>query len=228
MEPGELSLFIDDSQVAYLEDIMWDQGVLDGKQLAGTFALLNSRDLLWSRMVHDYLMGERQPVTDMMAWNADATRLPYRMHSEYLRKLYLNNDLAEGRYKVDDIPVALTDIRVPLFVVGTERDHVSPWRSVSRIHLLTDTESTFVLASGGHNAGIVAEPGHRNCRYRLATHTHDANYLDPDAWLATAPQHDGSWWPAWVEWLATRSGAPVSPPPAATTLDAAPGTYVRA
>jgi polyhydroxyalkanoate synthase len=227
-EPGELSLFIDESQVAYLEDIMWDLGLLDGKQMSGAFALLNSRDLIWSRMVHDYLMGERQPVTDLMAWNADATRLPFRMHSEYLRRLYLDNDLAEGRFEVDAAPVALSDIRVPLFVVGTERDHVSPWRSVYKIHLLTDTEITFLLTSGGHNAGIVSEPGHAHRSYRIATHAHDARYLDPDAWQAAAGYHDGSWWPAWQGWLAARSGECAAPPACASALDDAPGAYVLA
>lgn len=212
-----------------LEDIMWDQGYLDGKQMAGTFALLNSKDLVWSRMVHDYLMGERQPLTDLMAWNADATRLPYRMHSEYLRRLYLDNDLAEGRYEVDGKPVALTDIRVPLFVVGTVRDHVSPWRSVYKIHLLTDTGVTFLLTSGGHNAGIVSEPGHRGRSYQMATHQHDAKYLDPDTWQATAPRYDGSWWPAWQSWLAARSGNLTPPSPMGlAALDDAPGTYVLA
>jgi polyhydroxyalkanoate synthase len=112
-EPGELSLFVDESQIAFLEDAMWTQGYLDGKQMAGAFALLNSRDLVWSKMIHSYLMGQRAPLTDLMAWNIDATRLPYRMHSEYLRQLYLNNDLAEGNYRVGGRPVALTDIRVP-------------------------------------------------------------------------------------------------------------------
>ena len=227
-QPGELSLFIDESQIAYIEDIMWDQGFLDGKQLAGTFALLNSKDLVWSRMVHDYLMGKRQLITDLMAWNADATRLPCRMHGEYLRSLYLKNDLAEGRFAVDGKSVALTDIRVPLFVVGTERDHVSPWRSVYKIHLLTDTEVTFLLTSGGHNAGIVSEPGHRNRSYRIAKHMHGDKYSDPDTWYSTASREDGSWWPAWQSWLAERSGQSIPSRPVADALEDAPGKYVLA
>ena len=114
-------LFINESQLAFLEDLMWEQGFLDSRQMAGAFQMLRSNDLVWSRMIHEYLMGERQPMTDLMAWNADATRMPYRMHSEYLRKLFLDNDLAEGRFAAGGRPIALADIRVPVFAVGTER-----------------------------------------------------------------------------------------------------------
>ena len=162
-------IFIDESQVSYLENLMWDQGYLDTKQMAGAFQLLRSNDLIWSRMVHSYLLGERQPMFDLMAWNADTTRMPFRMHSEYLRKLYLNNELAEGRYDVEGNPITINDIRVPIFAVGTQKDHVSPWRSVYKIHLLADTEVTFLLTSGGHNAGVVSEPGHRRRSYQITT-----------------------------------------------------------
>jgi polyhydroxyalkanoate synthase len=168
----------------------------------------------------------------MMAWNADGTRMPYRMHSEYLRKLFLDNDLAEGRFKVDGKPVVLTDIRVPIFIVSTEKDHVAPWRSVYKLHLLTDTEVTFLLASGGHNGGIVSAPGHPHRYYQVATKAQDAAYIDADEWVKTTPRSDGSWWPEWVEWLAERSGALTTPPAMGapdTGLDLlcdAPGTYI--
>ncbi|MCG3144915.1 MAG: Poly(3-hydroxyalkanoate) polymerase subunit PhaC [Gammaproteobacteria bacterium] len=233
-EPGELELFIDESQIAFLEDIMWTRGFLDGKEMAGAFAMLNSKDLVWSKMVRDYLMGERARLTDLMAWNADATRLPYRMHTEYLRKLYLRNELAEGHFEVGGRPVALTDIRQPIFVVGTERDHVSPWRSVYKAHLLTDTEITFVLTTGGHNVGIVNPPGKDipGRGYRVATSSAEAKYVDPDIWSAQATRCEGSWWPAWIDWLNHRSGEPVAPPAMGAPnlgllpLDNAPGRYV--
>jgi len=127
--------------------------------MAGVFPILRSNDLIWSRSVHDYLMGEQSNPIDIMAWNADATRMPYRMQSQYLRSFFLHNDLAEGRFKADDRPVALPDSRIAMFVIGTERDHVAPWHSVFKFHLLTDAKVTFVLANGGHNAEIVSEPG---------------------------------------------------------------------
>jgi polyhydroxyalkanoate synthase len=231
-EPGELGLFIDEAEVTFLEDIMFDRGFLGAEQMAGAFQLLRSNDLIWSRMVREYLMGERQPMTDLMAWNADATRLPYRMHSEYLRRLYLRNDLAEGRYRVAGKPVALTDIQVPIFCVGTASDHVAPWRSVYKLHLLTDSEITFLLASGGHNAGIVSEPGRAGRGYRVITRPYDGKYIDPDAYLTRATSKEGSWWPEWLAWLAARSSAPAAPPPLGAAekgyapLADAPGTYV--
>jgi len=229
-DAGELMLFINESQVAFLEDMMWEQGFLDARQMAGAFQMLGSSDLVWSRMVRDYLMGERAPMIDLMAWNADATRMPYRMHSEYLRRLFLNNDLAAGRYMVADKPVALTDIRAPIFTVGTVRDHVAPWRSTYKINFLTDTDVTYLLASGGHNAGIVSEPGHDHRGFQVMTRKADDRYIDPDAFLAQAPQKQGSWWPEWVAWLATQSGEPVDPPKIGNAehaaLGDAPGAYV--
>jgi polyhydroxyalkanoate synthase len=232
-EAGELSLFINESQLTFLEDSMWEQGFLDTRQMAGAFQLLRSNDLIWSRLIHDYLMGERQPMSDLMAWNADATRMPYRMHSEYLRRLFLDNELAAGRYHVDDRPVALADIAAPIFAVGTQRDHVAPWRSAYKIHLLTDTDVTFALTTGGHNAGIVSEPGRPGRSYQLRTRRRDDRYTDPDTWAVEAPRCEGSWWPAWVAWLTGHSGAPVAPPaPGAPNagyppLQDAPGAYVH-
>ena len=171
-------------------------------------------------------------MSDLMAWNADGTRLPYRMHSEYLRKLFLHNDLAEGRYQAGGRPVALADISVPIFAVGTVKDHVAPWRSVYKLHLLVDTELTFVLTTGGHNAGIVNEPGHRHRSYQIATHREGQRHPDSETWLATMPQHEGSWWPEWQAWLVAHStgrGMPPSLGAPATgyfPLGNAPGTYV--
>ncbi|AQV97729.1 poly-beta-hydroxybutyrate polymerase [Cupriavidus necator] len=229
-EPGELGLFIDASELAYLDALMWEQGYLDGTQMAGAFQLLHSRDLVWSRLTREYLLGQRTEQTDLMAWNADTTRLPYRMHSENLHWLYLNNDLAEGRYCVKGRPVALADIKQPIFVVGTERDHVSPWRSVYKLHLLTRTEVSFLLASGGHNAGIVSEPGHAGRRYRFSTRPQDGASLNPNEWFAQTPVCEGSWWPCWQQWLAAHSSEQSAPRQfgGGTVLGDAPGTYVFA
>jgi len=229
-EPGELSLFIDESQVTFLEDMMWEPGYLDGAQMAGAFQMLRSYDLIWSRITHDYLLGQRRPLNDLMAWNADATRMPFRMHSEYLRGLYLRNDLAEGRWKVDGHAVTVEDITRPWFVIGTESDHVAPWRSVYKIHLLAESEVTFVLTSGGHNAGIVSEPGHPRRHYRWATHAQGAPFIAPEQWLQQAQPERGSWWPRWHDWLAAHGSGLMQPPRMGAAelppLADAPGSYV--
>jgi polyhydroxyalkanoate synthase len=232
-EPGELALFIDHSQMHFLESIMWNRGFLSADEMAGAFQLLRSNDLLWSRLVREYMMGERAPMFDLMAWNADTTRMPYRMHSEYLKKLYINNDLANGRFMVDGRPVTLQGLRVPVFAVGTEHDHVAPWRSVYKIHQLADTDITFALANGGHNAGIVSEPGHNGRHYRIAHHRHRDQILSPDQWLEASTEKSGSWWTGWSGWLAKHSSADLIRPPRTgaarkgyPVLEEAPGTYV--
>jgi polyhydroxyalkanoate synthase len=231
-EAGELSLFIDESQLSFLEDVMWEQGYLDARQMGGAFQLLRSGDLIWSRLVHEYLMGQRSRMNDLMAWNADATRMPYRMHSEYLRRLFLDNDLFEGRYQIEGRPVSLGDIEAPLFVVATESDHVAPWRSVHKINLVEGLDVTFVLTSGGHNAGIVSEPGHRGRRLRIGRRPAHARYLGPDEFFARAETAEGSWWPKWLDWLEGLSRGRVAAPAVGAPekgyppIAAAPGAYV--
>ncbi|WP_370031742.1 PHA/PHB synthase family protein [Oceanicella sp. SM1341] len=231
-EAGELMLFINESEVAFLEDMMWERGFLDSSQMAGAFQILRSNDLIWSRNLKVYMMGERPELNDLMAWNADSTRMPYRMHSQYLRRLFLNNDLANGKFDVEGRPVSLTDIDAPIFAVGTETDHVAPWKSAYKVHRLTETDVTFVLTKGGHNAGVVSEPGHPRRHYRVHTTLRDDPFMDAEEWAGAAELKQGSWWPEWAAWLGARSGAPVSPPPTGAPdkgyapLGPAPGTYV--
>lgn len=231
-EAGEIMVFVTDSEVAYLKNMMRAQGYLDTRQMSGAFQMLRSNDSIWSHLVRDYWEGERAEIFDLLAWNADTTRLPYRMHSEYLEKLILENQFANGHYRVLGTPVAAETIRQPVFAVGTESDHVAPWTSVYKIHLMVSGNVTFVLTNGGHNAGIVSEPGHPNRHYWLDSRRSGAPYLNARDWQAQASLHDGSWWRAWGLWLRrvggkemvaapTRAGNAAFPP-----LDDAPGRYV--
>ena len=159
--------------------------------------------------------------------------MPYRMHSQYLRGLFLENRLSRGRFAVDGRVIVLGDIKVPIFAVGTERDHIAPWKSVYKINLLAKTDVTFTLVAGGHNAGIVSEPGHPRRHYRILRREPEDRYLDPDTWEAVAPRKEGSWWPEWHTWLAQHSadrkvkspsmGAPAS---GYMPMEPAPGLYV--
>jgi polyhydroxyalkanoate synthase len=233
-EPGELAFFINPSQLALLEATMHKKGVLESRQMGGAFALLRAQDLVWRPIVENYLKGRREPMIDLMAWNADGTRMPWRMHTEYLYRLYLDNELATNRFPVGGQRVRLSDINLPMFVVGTESDHVAPWKSVYKTdNLVRSDDFTFLLTSGGHNAGIVCGPVHPKRHYRVKTKRLQDPYLAPEDWLEAATKHEGSWWPAWQQWLARHSGGPVKPPATGAAakgygvLEDAPGRYVR-
>ena len=234
-EAGELMVFLDEHQVMLLDDLMWDQGYLDSRQMTAAFQAMRSDELVWSRMIREYWLGEHDKLSALMAWNADQTRMPARMHSEYLHGLYLENRLSAGRYAVDGRVIAMRDIRVPIFAIGTERDHIAPWRSVYKVSLFTDTDVTFALVSGGHNVGIVNPPAQAKGSYRLMTRAAGEPYMDPNTWAAAATRYEGSWWTAWEAWLkASGLRNEVDPPPLGAPDDGypplcdAPGVYVRA
>ena len=231
-EAGELLLFLDESQVAFLEDLMWSQGYLDRPQMSGAFAAIRSEDLIWSRAVRRYFLGEPDLPTDVTVWVNDTTRMPARMHSEYLRGIFLENRISAGRFAVDGKVIALKDISGPVFVIGTETDHIAPWRSVYKTALFTDCDLHFLLTKGGHNSGILSEPGHRGRHYRIGHRPALALYRDPDTWLAAHDPVPGSWWPEWSKWLARQSSGtvPARQPgtdPNYPSIATAPGAYIH-
>jgi polyhydroxyalkanoate synthase len=233
-EPGELSLFISPSQLSMLEAVMSKAGVLSSDKMGASFALLRAKDLLWTPAINTYVKGNREKLNDLMAWNSDGTRMPWRMHTEYLKQLYLQNDLAGGRFRVNGEPISLSAISLPMFVLGTETDHVAPWKSAYKTRALTrSSDYTFVLTSGGHNGGIVCGPVNPKRRFRDLTWKNAKDVLDPDQWMQQAALHQGSWWPSWQAWLASHSGAcDVSPPSLGNksagygVIGDAPGDYV--
>ena len=230
-EAGELMLFLDESQVAFLEDMMWDQGYLDRPQMARAFSAIRSEDLIYTRAVRRYFLGQDDLPTDMGVWVADTTRMPARMHSEYLRGLFLENRLTAGRFAVEGRVIALKDIAAPMFVIATETDHIAPWRSVYKTQLFTDCDMTFVLTKGGHNSGIISEPDRPQRHYRLSHRAAGGSYVSPDAWFAQHSARPGSWWPEWSDWLHAQSGervlAMAARPQTGAPIIAAPGSYVH-
>ena len=232
-EVGEINVFMDASEVTLLEDMMWQKGYLDHKQVSGGFQALKSADLIWSKMVREYYLGHREPMFDLMAWNADGTRMPYRQHSELLRRLYVDNELFEGKYMVEGRAISISNIHCPIFAVAAVADHVAPWHSVYKLHLQSDaTELTFVLTSGGHNVGIVNEPGHPRRSYQLSVCHEGDRCVDPETWKEQTPSTQGSWWPVWQQWLERHSsGSETLPTMGAPEkgyepLCDSPGTYV--
>jgi polyhydroxyalkanoate synthase len=227
---GEPHMFITEDQLDVLSDITQAQGYLDSGQMMDSCLQLVAGPV-WNGEIRAYLHGEHDAPDDLLAWNADGPRLPPRMHIEYLRRLLLHNDLAEGRLLAAGRRLSLSDLDLPMFVVGIERDQVARWRSVFKLHALNDGELTFVLTSGGHNAGIVSEPGHKNRHFRIRVRKAGARTLTPDEWERSTAPRDGSWWPAWSRFLGEHSsGSPGEPPPMGAPgvppICDAPGLYV--
>jgi len=227
--PGDIEVFIDDGSIRWLTDAMRTRGYLDGAEMALTFRLLRANPLLWYYVEHGWLYGEAPRASDVMYWNMDTTRMPYRMHEFYLTQMYLDNKLIRpNALTVAGEPIDLALIHVPLYQVGTEDDHIAPWRQTFRINSYVTGAKRFVLSSSGHILGIVNPPVTPPKRHYKVASAHRGETAD--AWLATAEERKGSWWEDWTAWLAERSGEPRTPPAVATQefpkLADAPGTYV--
>lgn len=231
-EAGEIQSYLGESAFAFLDAMMEKQGYLGIESMVGAFSSLRITDLTYAPAVDRYLLGKEPSMNDLMAWNADGTRMPHRMHSEYLRNCYLDNNLAEARYVIDGKPICVGDIKVPAFVLGTVTDHVAPWKSVYKTVRLTNNEMTFALTTGGHNAGIACGPEHPRRRHQVAVRQPGDKYIDPDSWFEQTESRDGSWWPTWNAWLDLRTSemcelpAIGAPKKGYAVLRDAPGEYV--
>ncbi len=225
-EPGPLGHFVDLATVERLEQKMAKRGYLGADEMAGTFNLLRANDLVWRYVSSSWLMGEDPPAFDILQWNADATRMPARMHSEYLRAMYLENRLAKGTFEIGGRTVSLGRSPSDLYVLSAREDHITPWRGCYRTTQLAGGPVRFVLTSSGHIAGIVNPPGPKRKHW-----VNDELPADPDAWFDDATEVRGSWWEDWAAWAAERGGERVAPPPlgseAHPPLESAPGSYVR-
>jgi polyhydroxyalkanoate synthase len=227
--PGDIEVFLDEGSVRYLCRTMETRGFLDGKEMAAAFRLMRSNSLIWNYVVNGYLYGEQPPPFDVLYWNMDTTRMPYAMHSWYLRELYLKNRLVrKGALQVAGQPLDLERIEQPLYAVAAEDDHIAPWRQTFRINNLVMAPKRFVLSNSGHILGIVNPPVTPPKRKFWAETAHRADTFE--TWRERAPEQAGSWWPDWMAWLKPQSGPLIKPPPVATRkhpwLADAPGTYV--
>jgi polyhydroxyalkanoate synthase len=227
-DPGDLGVFIDEQQLSHLEEKMNSKGFHDGKDMAMTFNMLRANDLIWSFYINNYLLGKSPLEFDLLYWNSDSTRMPAKMHSTYLRSMYLENKFKEpGGITVGDVPVDLTCIRIPCYFISTEDDHIAPWRSTYLGAQLFSGPVSFVLGKSGHIAGIVNHPD----AYKYGYNTGPVPEMDADEWHRQSQSHKGSWWPHWNDWIAPHAGkmVPASVPGQGgiTTIENAPGSYVK-
>src|SRR3989454_1563780 len=225
-EVGDTSVFIDEPQVTYIEGQMMERGYLDSRSMATMFNMLRANDLIWSNVVNNYLLGKEPPAFDLLYWNADGTRMTRAAHSFYLRNTYLENNLVKpNKIVLKGVPIDLGKIRQDIYAVGTEQDHIIPWKSAWRITQLASGKSRFALGGSGHIAGVINPPSKAKGYW-----TNDKRVKNADQWFESAEHHDGSWWTDWLKWLKPRSGEQVAPPPmgnaAHPPITPAPGTYV--
>ncbi len=228
-EAGELSVFIDEEQLAMLEERMNKRGYLEGSEMATTFNMLRANDLIWSFVINNYLKGKDPFPFDLLYWNSDSTRMPAAMHSFYLRKMYHENKLVEpGGLTLGGTKIDLRKIKTPTFILSTREDHIAPWKSTYAATQLYQGPVTFCLAASGHIAGVVNPPASN--KYGFWTNPDLPE--DPCDWLAGATEHPGSWWPSWAEWLEQFGGGkvPARKPGSGKlkVVEDAPGSYVKA
>ncbi|CDZ75858.1 Poly-beta-hydroxybutyrate polymerase [Legionella massiliensis] len=226
-DPGDISVFIDEQQILHIEEEMHAKGFLDGRFMASTFNSLRANDLIWSFFIKNYLQGQNPVPFDILYWNADVTNMPAKMHSQYLRWMYLHNDLIKpGKIKLNHIPVDVTNIEIPTFFVSTKKDHIAPWQTTYLGFQHMKGKKRFLLGGSGHIAGIINPPesGKYGFYHNVST-TQTA-----EEWLASAKERKGSWWPEWLDWLKTQSGRLINAPDFAKLpfpgLMDAPGSYV--
>jgi polyhydroxyalkanoate synthase len=227
-EPGDLEVFIDEEQLRQLEEQMAEKGYLEGGSMANTFNMLRANDLIWSFVVNNYLLGKEPFPFDLLYWNSDSTRMPAAMHSFYLRKMYQENKLVEpGGIELAGVPIDLRKIKTPVFMLSTKEDHIAPWQATYAATQLFKGPTKFVLAASGHIAGVINHPAANKYHYWVGKDTP----ADPEAWLESAEQTPGSWWPEWQRWVEKQSGGekvPARKPGAGKLkpLEDAPGSYV--
>ena len=226
-EAGELGVFIDEEQLHALEEKMSRRGFLEGSEMATTFNMLRANDLIWSFVVSNYLMGQEPFPFDLLYWNDDSTRMPARMHSFYLRRMYQQNDLVKpGGVELDGVALDLKKIKVPSYMLSTREDHIAPWKSTYRATQIFSGPVRFVLAASGHIAGVVNPPESGKYSHWV----HEELPPEPDAWFKGATELAGSWWPDWQRWIVAQDKAmvPARIPGAGALqpLADAPGTYV--
>ncbi len=227
-QTGELEVFIDEQQVASLERKMEERGFLEGSEMATTFNMLRSNDLIWSFVINNYLLGRDPFPFDLLHWNADSTRMPAKMHSFYLRNMYMHNALVEpGKVVLTGVPIDLTKVTVPSYFASAIEDHIAPWKATYNGPKAMRGKTRFVLSGSGHIAGMINPPVANKYGYW----TNDKLPASPDAWLDGAQQHEGSWWTDWRAWLGAHLGREVAPRVPGKgklkVLGDAPGTYVR-
>jgi polyhydroxyalkanoate synthase subunit PhaC len=226
-DTGEMSVFIDEEQLTQLDERMNGRGYFEGRDMASTFNMLRANDLIWSFVINNYLLGKDPFPFDLLYWNSDSTRMPAAMHSFYLRHMYHENRLVKpGGITIDGVPLDVTKITQPSFIVGTREDHIVPWKTVYRATQLYNAPTQFILAASGHIAGVVNPPAANKYAHWVNPETPS----DPEAWLAAANQAEGSWWPEWATWVRQFTGGKV---PARKpgdgklpVLENAPGSYV--
>jgi polyhydroxyalkanoate synthase len=223
-QPGELGVFIDEAQVDNLERRMNERGYLEGSEMASTFNLLRANDLVWSFVINNYLMGKDPFPFDLLYWNSDSTRMPARMHSFYLRNMYLKNLLGvPGGIELAGVKMDLSKVKVPAYFISTAEDHIAPWKTTYRGAKYLGGPVRFVLGGSGHIAGIVNPPAAKKYHYW----TNDAFPGTADEWLQSATQHPGSWWEDWQRWMQAQNGGDKVPARIPSkAIEDAPGAYV--